>query len=809
MNKNTVKSEIRNNVYRGIAYDVPSSVQLEAFDKLIDNLDSGVDSDIEKGIFHPNEFVVKDTAYVEGNDAFYPLSVEPNTTYIFDASDYSWVGVSVDGEMNGHTGSDKVIEFTTGATTTEVVAQFYPGYIPETVNTPDLSNIKFYKKDGINIKNKQDKLVAGSGISISGNVISVSNTKLLTVSPDFVSGGLILESGGVYENEYRITTDYIQVSSGDKLNLSAVGSDWEVSGCIYNSSKTLVSTFPDTSWTDLGEYTVPSSGFVRLTFRQGGYQGTSLTTDDSSKITITRLTSSSSSSSSSGSSSSGLISTEIAEILLTASSANPIEIVLMGDSITEGYSATGMESAGSSHPVPTWANYDSWAGLFNSYITSNFPNVTVTNRGYSGQVSAYGATNVSTWVTNSKQIVLVMYGTNNRTSQANMDSLAGDYTTILNRCEAVGAKMVPMCCIPTTTFNQNISGKYVGTMEQVHEILSNWASEKGYELLDLYSMMMTYIDNDLDNLESMGLIYVGSNDNNLHIHPSDAGHAVMYNFIINRLGISTLGGGGGGNGKYRHRVSMYCLSGGTTYVVTTFYNNRSTPYNAATTTTTDEIETFKADVLAAGYTTALQKGVLMCSGIIQGEPVYGMYMGTSSSGLSAVEDKLNFINGTAFNINLPLETGGTSSASTSLRLWDTVEVAGGGGGGTTSSGSSSSGSTVDMSGFTNLTKTAIPCTSGFSNFSTASVYWKTPDNIVHLTAAITVSTNCPAGTTVFNMPAGYRPSETVVLPCTIAYESNADPIAGGVNVNTNGTCVYYGTAIGSGRHIIINAVYSL
>jgi hypothetical protein len=52
-----------------------------------------------------------------------------------------------------------------------------------------------------------------------------------------------------------------------------------------------------------------------------------------------------------------------------------------------------------------------------------------------------------------------------------------------------------------------------------------------------------------------------------------------------------------------------------------------------------------------------------------------MYMGTSSSGLSAVADKLNFIDGTNFNVTLPLETGGTSSASTSLRLWDTVEVA--------------------------------------------------------------------------------------------------------------------------------------
>ena len=371
---------------------------------------------------------------------------------------------------------------------------------------------------------------------------------------------------------------------------------------------------------------------------------------------------------------SNLVSTDITEILLTASSQHPIEIVLIGDSITEGYAATGSLNAGSTHPLPTWKNFPSWAGKLNSYITANFPNVTVTNRGYSGQVSSYGASNINSWITNNRQIAIVMFGTNNRTSQANMNSLANDYTTMLNRCRSVGAKMIPMCCIPTTPYNQSISGKYVGTMEQVHNILVNWAKTNGYELLDLYSLMMAYINNNTSNLESMGLIYVGSADNNLHIHPSDAGHAVMFDFIKHKLGIGTAGGSGGG-AKYRHRVAMYCLNGGTTYVIVNLYNNRSTPYNAATTTTTDEINAFKADVLAAGYSSALQKGTLMCSGVVKGTHVYGMYMGTSSSGLSAVADKLNFIDGTNFNITLPLETGGTNSASSSLRLWDTVEPA--------------------------------------------------------------------------------------------------------------------------------------
>lgn len=396
----------------------------------------------------------------------------------------------------------------------------------------------------------------------------------------------------------------------------------------------------------------------------------------------------------------GLLSPDITEYLLTASNKHPVEIVLMGDSITEGYSASGMESAGSSHPVPTWANYNSWAGLLNKFITQNYPNVTVRNVGYSGQTSSYGASNVNTWITNNRQIAIVMYGTNNRTTTANMNSLANDYTTIKKRCDAVGAKMVPMCCIPATPYNEAISGKYVATMNDVHTVLSNWATSNGYELVDLYAMMNRYVDFNLSNLESMGLIYVGSNDNNLHLHPSDAGHAIMFEFIKYKLGLSAPSGGssgsGGGSGEqvYRHRVAFYCLSGGTTYVVTTIYNNRSTPYNAATTTTTEEIEAFKSDILNAGYTTALQKGTVLCSGVIQGTHVYGFYMGTSSSGLSAVSGKLNFISGDKFNVNLPLETGGTSSASTSLRLWDTVEPVGSGGG---SGGSSGGGESTSIS----------------------------------------------------------------------------------------------------------------
>lgn len=833
------------------------------------------DVDISNLVFYPNEFE-EISRSASGGDLILNFSVKPNTTYVFETGK-SWTGVTPTGQSEiGHGPSTTEVEFTTGATDTTASGRFYTGHQITDVNSEDASFVKLYRKDGVSLQ------------------------------------------------------EYIEMIAG-------------------------------------------SSG--------GG--GTAV----------------------------GLLSPDITEYLLTASEKHPVEIVLMGDSITEGYSASGMESAGSSHTVPTWANYGSWAGLLNKFITQNYPNVTVRNVGYSGQTSSYGSANVNTWITNNRQIAIVMYGTNNRTTAANMSALANDYTTIKNRCDAVGARMVPMCCIPATPYNEAISGKYVASMNDVHTVLSNWALSNGYELVDLYAMMSRYVDFDLSNLETMGLIYVGSNDNNLHLHPSDAGHAVMFEFIKYKLGLSAPSGGssGSGTGAYRHRITFFSLSGSASYVNMTFYNNRSTPYNATAITTTEEIDTFRNDIIAAGYTGYTQIGTLLCSGNIGSNQVCGMYV---SGG------KFNFISGSNFTINFPVETGGTSSAAQSLRIWDTVEAAGGSGG---SSGGSSGGGeytpisvdealdarsmnavanspvaiaiaeldsrvlsleqsggsggssggiisvqttwsldglqlengslygnekritsafipvksgdkitfeadgdnweisgclysgsdqsyitywptntwnslgtytidpdpsgvpydayirvtyrqggysgttftlsdaskihititremqgiTVDqildqsssnaisnkavttalsnlevrmsavesvMQQFLTPRKYSFPTADGLSNFTEASVYWKTPDNIVHISCNVNIPTQFNANALLGTMPEGFRPSGTATLPCTFAYESNFNPVAGGVNVNTDGTIRYYGASVdgrSQTKHLMINAVYAV
>ncbi len=130
----------------------------------------------------------------------------------------------------------------------------------------------------------------------------------------------------------------------------------------------------------------------------------------------------------------------------------------------------------------------------------------------------------------------------------------------------------------------------------------------------------------------------------------------------------------------------------------------------------------------------------------------------------------------------------------------------GGGGGTDYSEEISDLQTT-LNGFLYPTKYAMPCASGFTNFSDGSLYWKTPDNMVHLTAIITVNNSLAANGTVFNMPAGYRPAATVVIPAICSYETNYMPEAGGFNFNADGTAVWYGPSLGANRHIIINAVY--
>ena len=241
-------------------------------------------------------------------------------------------------------------------------------------------------------------------------------------------------------------------------------------------------------------------------------------------------------------------STNIIDILEGATQANPVQITLMGDSITNGYSADDGKS---------------WASLLETYIESKYPYVTVVNTGVSGWTSSDAVSNLETALPSGTTVAIAMFGTNNRHSQENMAALYGDYTAMYNRAQNIGAKFIPMCCTAETLVNESITAKYVATMDAVERIISKWAVDHNMEMINLYEGLLKYCNYDsyaFDKLFNQtetttvdGVTYP------FHIHPNNNGHYIMYRLICEALGCNAPVAQytAPGSTKYLHRIYLY------------------------------------------------------------------------------------------------------------------------------------------------------------------------------------------------------------------------------------------------------------
>ena len=245
-------------------------------------------------------------------------------------------------------------------------------------------------------------------------------------------------------------------------------------------------------------------------------------------------------------------STNIIDILEGATQANPVKITLMGDSITNGYSADSGKS---------------WAALLKSYLESKYQYVTVVNTGVSGWKSSDAVSNIETALPSGTTVAIAMFGTNNRQSNEYMNALYGDYTTFYNRAQSMGAKFIPMCCTAETLVNESITAKYVATMDAVERILAKWAVDHNMEMINLYEGLLKYCNYDSDKFDKLfnqtETTSVGGKTYPFHIHPNNDGHYIMYRLICEALGCNapvaqyTATIGGGGATKYLHRIYLY------------------------------------------------------------------------------------------------------------------------------------------------------------------------------------------------------------------------------------------------------------
>lgn len=202
-------------------------------------------------------------------------------------------------------------------------------------------------------------------------------------------------------------------------------------------------------------------------------------------------------------------SSNISSLLVNATST--VTIKLLGDSITAGVGSTDR---------PT----KSWGGLLKSFLESKF-NCAVTNNGISGATSQKLVDEISTLIDDSDNIVILMIGTNNRDGVTLFNNLYSHYAYIANYCEERNIKFIPMACIPATLADESTRNKH---MEDINHIISAFAYDYGYELINLYEEFYRYAD--IKGIEIDELI----SDN---LHPNDKGYYVMFRIICDKLGV--------------------------------------------------------------------------------------------------------------------------------------------------------------------------------------------------------------------------------------------------------------------------------
>jgi len=219
--------------------------------------------------------------------------------------------------------------------------------------------------------------------------------------------------------------------------------------------------------------------------------------------------------------------------LYHATTENPIRIKLLGDSITAGVGGTGYATNGN-YIADTGERMNPdgycWANLFKTYLESNF-HCLVVNYAISGKNSGYYAQRASSMIETNDDIVICMLGTNDRGDQGTTTTINTIYPnleTLLNRAKEVGAKFIPMACIPADLANETT---HTAHMEEVDFAINAFSADHSIEYVDVFTEMEWWCEYTGNPLST----YLDSGS----LHPNDSGYLVMYKIITRALGIAT------------------------------------------------------------------------------------------------------------------------------------------------------------------------------------------------------------------------------------------------------------------------------
>ena len=220
-------------------------------------------------------------------------------------------------------------------------------------------------------------------------------------------------------------------------------------------------------------------------------------------------------------------------------SANPLRIKLLGDSITHGVGGTGFDQNGEPITEGFARNPDGycWANLFKKRMEAVLP-CRIVNNACTGTDIQFVIDRFDELVSADDSLVLCAIGTNNRhqffsdAPKKTKEKMAEDFSrnieVLYNKFKSIGVPVIFVANIPASASNERDGENYwrILHMRDIRDLYARAADKFGFPLIDLYTMWNEYCAEngiDTDSLLADGL------------HPNDAGEDVIYSLMVKAL----------------------------------------------------------------------------------------------------------------------------------------------------------------------------------------------------------------------------------------------------------------------------------
>ena len=203
-------------------------------------------------------------------------------------------------------------------------------------------------------------------------------------------------------------------------------------------------------------------------------------------------------------------------------------VKFIGDSIVAGYGGTGYlldgETIYDTYNVNTSGHC--WANSLKNYLETNL-SCKVKNYGIGGLKSTDIVNHLSDLIKTEDDIILCMIGNNDRKVVNGDTVLYNNLKTIYNYVNNLNKKIIFISQPPCTLEEDAL--RYLG-MDKIENAIMKATSELNIEYISCYKLFIEYMENKNYSLNDL-LCSDGS-------HPNDVGYDVMYYLILSKLGFA-------------------------------------------------------------------------------------------------------------------------------------------------------------------------------------------------------------------------------------------------------------------------------